>query len=33
LQDKGWIAPYSSNEGRKKEYPITALGKKIAEKE
>lgn len=33
LQDKGWIAPYGSNEGRKKEYEITVLGKEIAEKE
>lgn len=31
LEDKGWIARYGSNEGRKKEYLITALGKEIAE--
>ena len=33
LEDKGWIARYGDNEGRKKEYLITALGKEIAEKE
>ena len=31
LEDKGWIARYGGNEGRKKEYLITALGKEIAE--
>lgn len=33
LQDKGWIEPFSSSEGRKKQYVITAQGKEIAEKE
>lgn len=33
LEEKGWIAPYGDNGGRKKEYLITALGKEIAEKE
>ena len=33
LQEKGWIEPYGSSEGRKKEYLITAQGKEIAEKE
>lgn len=33
LQEKGWIAPYGSNEGRKKEYLITLSGKEISEKE
>ena len=33
LEDKGWIARHSDNEGRKKEYIITSLGKEIAEKE
>lgn len=33
LQDKGWIAPYGGNEGRKKEYEITALGREIAARE
>lgn len=33
LEDKGWIALYGDNGGRKKEYLITALGKEIAEKE
>lgn len=33
LEDKGWIALYGDNEGRKKEYLITALGKEIAGKE
>ena len=31
LEDKGWIARYGNNEGRRKEYLITALGKEIAE--
>ena len=33
LEDKGWIARHSDNEGRKKEYIITSLGKEIAENE
>ena len=33
LEDKGWISPYGSSEGRKKEYRVTALGREIAEKE
>ena len=33
LEDKGWIERHSNNEGRKKEYLITSLGKEIAEKE
>lgn len=33
LQDKGWIAPHGSNEGRKKEYLITSSGKEVAKKE
>lgn len=31
LENKGWIARYGDNEGRKKAYQITALGKEIAE--
>lgn len=33
LQKKGWIVPYGSSEGRKKEYLITLQGKQIAERE
>ncbi len=33
LLEKGWIAPYGENIGRKKEYLITLQGKEIAEKE
>ncbi len=33
LEEKGWIARYGNNEGRKKEYLITGLGREIAEKE
>ena len=33
LEEKGWIARYGNNEGRKKEYLITDLGKEIAAKE
>lgn len=33
LQEKGWIEPYGSSEGRKKEYLITAQGKEVAERE
>jgi DNA-binding PadR family transcriptional regulator len=33
LQEKGWIEACGDSKGRKKEYLITAQGKKIAEKE
>ena len=33
LEEKGWIARYGENTGRKKEYLITALGKEAAQKE
>lgn len=33
MQKKGWIAPCENDDGRKKEYEITSLGKEIAEKE
>lgn len=33
LSDKGWIAPCGEEGGRKKEYLITDLGRKIAEQE
>lgn len=33
LYDKGWITPVNDNNGRKKEYVITAAGKRIAEAE
>lgn len=33
LQEKGWISPCGNSSGRKKEYLITALGKKVAEDE
>ncbi len=33
LEEKGWIARYGDNEGRKKEYLITALGIEIAKTE
>lgn len=33
LQEKGWIKPWGSGGGRKKEYVVTALGREIAEKE
>lgn len=33
LQEKDWITPFGSSEGRKKEYLITPQGKQIAEKE
>lgn len=33
LLEKGWIAPYGENKGRKKEYLIIFQGKGIAEKE
>lgn len=33
LEEKGWISLYGNNEGRKKEYLITDLGREIAAKE
>ena len=33
LCEKGWIASYGQNSGRKKEFIITPLGKEIARKE
>lgn len=33
LQEKGWIAPWGDQGGRKKEFRITELGKDIAQKE
>lgn len=33
LEEKGWIALYGNNKGRKKEYLITDLGREIATKE
>ncbi|MBQ8799070.1 MAG: PadR family transcriptional regulator [Lachnospiraceae bacterium] len=33
LTEKGWIAPYGTASGRKKEYLITTLGKHIAKTE
>lgn len=33
LEEKGWIAPLGSPDGRKKEFQITALGRKMAEAE
>ncbi len=33
LEEKGWIARYGNNAGRKKEYLITDLGREIATKE
>lgn len=33
LEEKGWIALYRNNGGRKKEYLITDLGREIAMKE
>ncbi len=33
LQEKGWISPYGSTVGRKKEYQITEQGKSVAETE
>ena len=32
LQDKKWIEPYGDSEGRKKEYHITATGKRNLQK-
>ena len=33
MQKKGWIISFENDEERKKEYVITSLGKKVAEKE
>lgn len=33
LEEKGWIAPWGMDGGRKKEYRVTALGREAAEKE
>lgn len=33
LKDKGWIVQIENNQGRRKEYKITPLGRSIAEKE
>lgn len=33
LEEKGWIARYGNNKGRKKEYLITGSGREIAAKE
>lgn len=33
LEEKGWIVRHGSDEGRKKEYLITELGREAAEKE
>lgn len=33
LQKKGWIISFENDEERKKEYVITSLGEKVAEKE
>ncbi len=33
LEEKGWIAPWGSADGRKKEYRITSLGREAAERE
>lgn len=33
LSDKKWIEPLGNEQGRKKEYQITELGRKVAEKE
>lgn len=33
LQERGWIAPCGEQEGRKREYQITPLGRKAAERE
>ncbi len=33
LTEKKWIAPFGAEQGRKKKYCITELGKEIAEKE
>ncbi len=33
LLKKGWIEPYGSSEGRKKEYHITSLGREAAQQE
>lgn len=33
LEEKGWIVRLDGNEGRKKEYQITSLGKEMAQRE
>lgn len=33
LQEKGWITPWGDQEGRKKEFSITALGRETVERE
>lgn len=33
LTKKNWIAPYGEDQGRKKEYQVTDLGRSVAEKE
>ena len=33
LQEKGWIQPRGSGDGRKKEFAVTPLGREIAKKE
>lgn len=33
LQEKGWIAPWGDQEGRKKAFSITALGRETVERE
>lgn len=33
LQEKGWIKPWGSGDGRKKEFVVTALGREIAGQE
>lgn len=33
LQEKGWIAPWGDQGGRRKEFRITELGKDMAQKE
>lgn len=33
MLEKGWIGPYGEEDGRKKEYIITAKGREIADKE
>lgn len=33
LSEKKWIEPFGDEQGRKKEYRVTELGKNVAEKE
>lgn len=33
LTEKGWIAPYGAEDGRKKAYRITAMGQTMVERE